>query len=179
MGLVFNLLSTNPNSKISMTMKKAFVILLALLVVAGGGYGLSKTGVFQKKAANDNHLKNGKTDSDSLKTVDGDKQTGEITTMHWETDSHNFGEVPQGTPVRHTFKFTNTGKTDLLIENVKPACQCTVTEYTKEAVAPGESGIVVAEYNAKNPGVFKKSLTVLANTEPKAKILNITGEVVN
>ncbi len=31
----------------------------------------------------------------------------------WESSTHDFGKIKQGTPVTHEFKFTNTGKTPL------------------------------------------------------------------
>lgn len=93
--------------------------------------------------------------------------------------SHNFGEVIKGSPVSHTFKFTNNGTEDLLIENVKPACGCTTKDYTKEAVAPGESGFVTLTYNAAKAGVFNKSASVMSNSEEAPLlVLAFKGEVV-
>lgn len=96
-----------------------------------------------------------------------------------EEDSYNFGEVKQNNPAKHIFWFTNTGKEDLKIENVKPSCSCTASNYTKEAIAPGEKGFVEVVYNAKKLGVFRKTATITANTDPRNKVLSISGEVVN
>jgi hypothetical protein len=101
-----------------------------------------------------------------------------VTTLNWDATSFSFGQVPQGGPARHRFTFTNTGTADLIIENVKPTCSCTVADYSKEPVKPGEQGFVEGEYNAKAVGIFQKSLTVTANTEPKTVVLSLSGEVV-
>jgi hypothetical protein len=102
----------------------------------------------------------------------------EVTSVTFEETNFNFGEIPKDVPVKHRFNFTNTGTADLLIESVKPTCQCTVTEYSKDVIKPGEKGFVDAEYNAKAVGVFKKSVTVTANIDPRNVILGFDGEVV-
>jgi hypothetical protein len=101
-----------------------------------------------------------------------------VTSIQFDATSYNFGEVPQDVPVKHRFTFTNTGKTDLLIENVKPSCNCTVAEYSKEPIKPGEKGYVEGEFNAKAVGIFKKTITVTANLDPKNVILDFSGEVI-
>lgn len=102
----------------------------------------------------------------------------EVTSIAFDETNFHFGEVPKDVPVKHRFTFTNTGAVDLLIESVKPTCQCTVTEYTKDPVKPGAKGFVDAEYNAKAVGVFKKSVTVTANLDPRNVILGFEGEVI-
>ncbi|WP_017732231.1 DUF1573 domain-containing protein [Nafulsella turpanensis] len=92
---------------------------------------------------------------------------------------HDFGVVPeQEGPVQHTFEFTNTGEVPVKILAVQASCGCTTPDWTKEEVAPGEKGIVVAEYNPMNrPGVFNKSLTVTTSADPNVVILTIKGTV--
>ncbi|MDP5171824.1 MAG: DUF1573 domain-containing protein, partial [Bacteroidia bacterium] len=65
----------------------------------------------------------------------------------------------------------------LTIASVKPSCQCTVTEYSTEAIAPGESGYVMARYSAASPGFFNKSVTVRLNVEGELVILKLSGQV--
>lgn len=93
--------------------------------------------------------------------------------------SHDFGQIPeQEGPVQHTFEFTNTGEVPVKILGVQAACGCTTPAWTKEAIAPGETGTVVAEYDPTNrPGAFNKTLTVNTSTEPSVVILNIKGTV--
>jgi hypothetical protein len=105
-------------------------------------------------------------------------ETPAVTSISFSETAYKFGEVKKDVPVRHRFTFTNTGTADLILETVKPACSCTVTEYTKEAVKPGESGYIDAEFGAKALGKFSKTVTVTANTEPRNVILAFEGEVV-
>jgi len=41
--------------------------------------------------------------------------------IEFEQEVHNFGEVMQGETVEHTFKFTNRGDEELVIEKVSPS----------------------------------------------------------
>jgi hypothetical protein len=67
----------------------------------------------------------------------------------WEAKVHDFGKIDQGKPVTHEFLFTNAGSTPLVISNVRGSCGCTVTDYTKEPIAPGKTGFVKAIFNAQ------------------------------
>lgn len=103
-----------------------------------------------------------------------------LTTVEFMEDNHNFGEIPEGDKVSHTFKFKNTGANPLKVENVKPSCGCTTPDWSREDVAPGAEGFVTVEFDSKSKqGVQKKSVTVtFANTDPKNKMLQFQGEVI-
>ena len=88
----------------------------------------------------------------------------------------DFGKIPQGKPVTHVFMFTNTGKTPLLLDNVQAACGCTTPEWSKDAVAPGETSKITVGYNAAAEGTFTKSITITYNGN-QSKQINIKGEV--
>lgn len=103
-----------------------------------------------------------------------------LTTVEFMEESHNFGEVPEGDKVSHTFKFKNTGSNPLRVNNVKPSCGCTTPDWSKDDIAPGAEGFINVEFdsNAKR-GVQKKSVTVtFENTDPKNKILSFNCEVI-
>lgn len=97
--------------------------------------------------------------------------------MKFKEETHNFGKIPQGTPVSTEFVFTNTGNTPVVISEVKPACGCTTPEWTKAPVAPGKTGVIKATFNAAAAGPFNKSITVTSNGETPTLILFIKGEV--
>jgi hypothetical protein len=91
--------------------------------------------------------------------------------------AHDFGTFPEEAgKVSHTFEFTNTGKSDLILQNVRASCGCTTPEWTKTPVKPGEKGVVTATYNpAGRPGAFTKSITVSTNAGDQR--LTIKGQV--
>lgn len=98
----------------------------------------------------------------------------------FENQRHDFGNVEEmGGTVSCDFAFTNTGDEPLIINKVRTSCGCTVPEYTKEAIAPGDSGTVKIIFSPEGrPGNFSKSIYVIANTTPDRTILRIIGNVV-
>ena len=95
----------------------------------------------------------------------------------WDTKVYDFGKIEQNVAVEHVFKFVNDGDTPLLVSGVKASCGCTVAEYTKEPIAPGGTGEVLARYDAAKAGLFSKTVTVRANTSEEAVVLTLKGEV--
>ena len=96
----------------------------------------------------------------------------------WLQTTIDLEQVKRNNPVTHEFKFTNTGKTPLVISSVKASCGCTVAEYSKNPIPVGSTGFVSATYNAATLGVFTKTVTVNANTEEGTTVLVIKGEVI-
>lgn len=82
----------------------------------------------------------------------------------FEKTVHDFGKIPQGTPVTTTFTFINKGKAPITISNVQASCGCTTPSYTKDPVLPHKKGEVTATYNASALGDFNKTVTVFTNT---------------
>jgi hypothetical protein len=81
--------------------------------------------------------------------------------VKWNKTSHDFGTVKMGPPAEAVFKFTNTGKTPLVITAAQPSCGCTTPTYTKNPVMPGKTGEVKASYGTEGrPGYFQKSIKV-------------------
>ena len=99
--------------------------------------------------------------------------------FNFDSETHDFGKIPQGTPVSHNFKFTNTGSEPLIISDVKSSCGCTVPTYPKTPIKPGEEGTIQVTYNAADPNPFTKTVTIRSNTKTPVKVLYIKGEVVN
>ncbi len=104
---------------------------------------------------------------------------GELPQFNWEKTSYSFGKIVQGKPVTLKYEFVNSGNAPLIISEVKPGCGCTVANYTKEAVAPGNKGFVEITYNAAAMGNFSKSVSVTANTNPNLVVLSFNGEVIS
>ena len=98
--------------------------------------------------------------------------------FQFEKESYDFGSIKEGESVTYAFKFTNAGKTDLLISSASGSCGCTVADYPKEAIAPGKKGAINVTFNSKSKqGMQHKTVTLIANTIPNSKVLTITGEV--
>ena len=100
------------------------------------------------------------------------------TTITFEEYAHSFGNIKQNTENKKVFSFTNTGNEPLIITNAKGSCGCTVPNYPKEPVQPGESAEIEVFYRpGKQKGNQSKTVTITANTEPAQTILNISATV--
>ena len=98
--------------------------------------------------------------------------------LKFKQEKHDFGTIAEGTIATYSFVFTNTGKTPVVISNVKPSCGCTTPDWTREPVMPGKTGKVTASYNsAGRPGIFNKTVTVMNNGEASQIVLGIQGTV--
>ena len=88
----------------------------------------------------------------------------------------DFGKIPQGKPVYHTFEVTNTGKTPLKLDNVQASCGCTTPEWSQDPIAPGATAKIKVGFNAAVEGAFEKYITITYNTT-QSKQFKIKGLV--
>ena len=104
--------------------------------------------------------------------------TREKTSMEFPIMAHDFGNIEQDTRNVHVFKFKNTGKVPLIIEDAKGSCGCTVPTFPKEPVKPGEMGEIEVVYSpGKQQGAQTKTVTITANTNPITTTLTINANV--
>lgn len=100
------------------------------------------------------------------------------TTLSWGKMEHDFGSIKQDSENKHVFTFTNTGTEPLIIETANGSCGCTVPNYPKEPIPPGGTGEIEVVYKpGKQENAQTKTVTVIANTEPKETQLKITANV--
>lgn len=98
--------------------------------------------------------------------------------IKFEKTVHDYGTIEQGSDGSTEFAFTNTGKTPLVLSNVRASCGCTVPTWPKEPILPGEKGAIKVVYNTNIVGSFHKSITVNSNAKNSEVILSIMGNVV-
>lgn len=94
--------------------------------------------------------------------------------IEFDKTLHNFGTfTEENSVVKCVFTFTNTGDKPLVINQAIASCGCTVPKYTKKPVQPGEKGTIEVTYNGrgKNPGHFKKTISV--NTNGKSQVVRL------
>lgn len=94
-------------------------------------------------------------------------------------DTYNFGKIKQGIPVSTFFAVTNTSDKPVVLETVVASCGCTTPEWSKEPIAPGTTAKIKVGYNAANPAPFTKDITIRLAGVQQAKVIHITGEVLN
>jgi hypothetical protein len=91
---------------------------------------------------------------------------------------HDFGEIENGTPVETTFNYTNTGKSPLVVTDIKSTCGCTVPQgWSKEPLMPGESSQFTVKFNGKGANKVSKTVTLTTNSEKGREQVRITAFV--
>ena len=96
--------------------------------------------------------------------------------LSFKEDTYDFGKIPQGKPVTHTFVFINKGKVPLSLSNVHASCGCTTPVWDKNPIQPGDSGKIVVGYNSAAEGPFDKPVSIVYN-ENLVKEIHVKGEV--
>ncbi len=100
--------------------------------------------------------------------------------LSFEKEIYEFPKtITEGEKVSYSFKFTNTGKSDLIISDAKAQCGCTIPTFSKEPIPPGGKGRIDVEYNSegRGGGRHEKALTVTSNSIPKSRELRIVVNV--
>ena len=92
--------------------------------------------------------------------------------------THNFGTFNEADPSQKAvFTFTNVGDQPLVINQAVASCGCTVPNYTKQPIAPGQKGQISITYDGKGrfPGHFKKTVTVRTHGKVELTRLYVEG----
>jgi len=112
-------------------------------------------------------------------TASDDIDTVNVAKIVFEETAYNFGTVDEGAEVEHTFKFTNTGKVNLLISKAKSTCGCTVPKWPEYPIAPGQSDEIKVIFRTKGKKDYQsKPVTVFANTYPSETKVYMKGQVI-
>jgi len=92
---------------------------------------------------------------------------------------HDFGDINEGDKVETTFKFKNTGKSELIITKIKGSCGCTVpSNWKREPIMPGEESEFTVSFNSKGkPNKQQKTITLTCNTNKGRETVRIKAQV--
>jgi hypothetical protein len=97
----------------------------------------------------------------------------------WESTTIDYGTVTKGdeNAASREFKFTNVGKSPLIISNCHGSCGCTVPTCPTEPIQPGTKGTIKVHYDINRVGPFTKTVTVSSNAKSANEVLKISGTV--
>lgn len=98
--------------------------------------------------------------------------------MSFETKTYDFGKIKEGEKVSVSFKFINSGKSPLIIQNAAASCGCTVPDYPHDPIAPGASSEVKVVFDSQGKsGLQNKVVSLSSNAIPRHTEINLIGEV--
>lgn len=95
----------------------------------------------------------------------------------FNTTDHDYGTIQKGAEPYCEFELTNTGKEPLMIQEAHGSCGCTVPEYTKEPIKPGQTVKIKVRYDTNRVGPFEKQVTVTFQGKDTPAVLHIHGKV--
>jgi len=89
---------------------------------------------------------------------------------------YDYGNIYKNGDGVSYFEFKNTGKADLQLSNVSSSCGCTVPQWPKEPIPPGQSAQIKVSYNTSRVGPINKNVYVDSNVGDRIT-LSIKGNV--
>lgn len=98
--------------------------------------------------------------------------------IEFDTLFFDFGNVTSGEKLMYSFYFTNTGGNDLVIHDAYASCGCTVPEWTKNPVKPGDRGkvdVVFDTYGRR--GSQYKTVKIKSNAVASEKTITFKANI--
>jgi len=110
------------------------------------------------------------------KAAERDAQAIVFPSITFDKTTHDFGEIMNGTPVETVFTYTNSGKSPLVVTDIKSTCGCTVPQgWSREPLAPGASSQFTVKFNGKGANKVSKTITLTTNTEKGREQVRISA----
>ncbi|WP_276134079.1 DUF1573 domain-containing protein [Polluticoccus soli] len=101
-----------------------------------------------------------------------------LPTMDFKDTLHDFGLMREGETSSYGFEFTNNGKKPLLISGATGSCGCTVADYPREPIQPGQTGTMKVMFNSTDKiGHQEKSVNISTNSKRGTHMLYIKADV--
>lgn len=99
--------------------------------------------------------------------------------MSFESTTVDYGEIERGAERVRTVSFTNTGDAPLIITNARGSCGCTVPNWPKDPIMPGETSELSINYDTNRLGNINRTIRVTTNEGGDPHVILIRGKVVD
>jgi hypothetical protein len=106
-----------------------------------------------------------------------DAASTESGVFKFESEVVDYGTIAHNSDGVRAFKFTNVGKSPIVITKVKGSCGCTVPTKPDGPIMPGETAEIGVKYATDRVGAFSKTVTVTSNASEASIVLKIKGTV--
>jgi len=110
--------------------------------------------------------------------LDAELMKDTTTIAFLDSTTFPFDTIMQDDKVQTTFRMVNTGMKNLLIARAFGSCGCTVPEYPKDPVKPGDTATIAVTFNsAGKQGEQNKNVTIVCNTVTRNEMVYLKGFV--
>ena len=156
-------------------MKKLFLLIGAMFLISTVTIAQSEKTVKVDNKQKIDQVQAEKT-ADNVAVSAQNQNGAEIT---FKETNHDFGTIPFKGNGSYEFEFVNSGNEPLILSQPKSSCGCTVPEWPKEPILPGQTNVIKVTYkNTDRPGNFNKYVTVFSNALVNKEVkLHIKGTV--
>ncbi|MCU0328280.1 MAG: DUF1573 domain-containing protein [Chitinophagales bacterium] len=90
------------------------------------------------------------------------------TEISFEQDLYDFDTIVAGDVIHHEIRAQNKGKNPYFIIDLKVSCGCTIAEYPKKPIPPGEFAVIKVTFDSKDKeGFSMNKLSLYGNTQPE------------
>jgi len=112
-------------------------------------------------------------------SASGEQGSESLPQIEFERMEYQFDTIAIGEKLVYSFNFMNTGKSPLIIDQVRPSCGCTtLKDWPRDPIEPGKGGRISVEFNSTGfPGPIEKSIQVSTNGVPRDWYLKLRGYV--
>jgi len=91
---------------------------------------------------------------------------------------HDMGKIAPGEIISYAFKFSNSGKGNLIIKKVSTSCGCTISKWPKKPLHPGDTGEIEVIFDSSGRyGIQNKAISVHSNAENGKQLLTISATI--
>ena len=92
---------------------------------------------------------------------------------------HDFGNVGRNTKAEYAFEFHNPYRQPIHIVSVRSSCGCTTPSVPRKTIPPGESGLILAQFNTRSfIGTKSANITVVFDQPHFAEVqLTVIGNI--
>lgn len=100
-------------------------------------------------------------------------KTEQVAQIKFDSEMNDFGKIKSGEILTYSFVFSNSGDTDLIIENAETDCGCLNANVPEKRIKPGKKGLIEVEFNSAGLiGKQLKTIEIQSNSkEPKHLII--------
>ena len=169
-------------------MNKAFLFIIGLLLIGNiflaTKYFSLKKETTQKIAELEKKIALFESPFSEQSQADGQLQerddvvTGDATSAEFSKMTHDFGTIAPNKIYNTVFTVKNTGTKDLFISDAVGSCGCTIPEWSKAPIKPGETSEIKVAFDAtQKAGEQKKTVTIVSNTSSSRTVLTILAYV--
>ena len=153
-------------------MKNLIILFCSFFILSACGDMAKSVG--QDEVLSTDLVQNNKTAAENPEDIGGEPE------FLFEREEHDFGTLIDGEKVSYSFRFKNSGNAPLIISNAKGSCGCTVPDWPKEPISPGEEGSIDVTFDSSGrAGKQTKTVTLSSNANPSTKYIKIISEVIS